>query len=424
MYRIDEYITTYKSHKADFQGVTKRIIRKELSTNPITIERLKCDIITVHDKVVSYIASFFNKLNKEHRLIFRKELVYIRDRTIECFGRLSINIKVSTSLLRKLNNEPTNRPDSPEEFEFHGFENWDGDNMATNLTTPEFLRLAAQTINRNYSGEPLALNAFINSIDLLTELATTEQLREIFFKFIKAKLEGKALECIPTEASSVQEIKSALLTRIKPDSSKVVAGRMLALRPDKTKLVDFTKQAEDLAEALQRSLIIEGISQEKAREMTVDKAVELCRNASSSNLVKSVLASTKFEDPKEVLAKFVTETNTDTQERQVLAFRQHKRGNFNSRGNFNRGRGYRHNSFNGHNNNNNNNAYRNQSSGRGRGTGGSRRNDRTYRQFPEHNVRVAENYSGPSTAQSWRAASAAVTPQAQQNSFQVPYQQN
>lgn len=57
---------------------------------------------------------------------------------------------------------------------------------------------------------------------------------------------------------------------------------MLALKVDRSKMVDFNQQAETLAEAMQRSLIIEGISQAKAREMTIEKTVEVCRNAARS----------------------------------------------------------------------------------------------------------------------------------------------
>lgn len=116
----------------------------------------------------------------------------------------------------------------------------------------------AKTINRNYAGDPLALNAFINSVELLSDFAT-EALKPIFVRFIKSKLEGKAHECIPPDADSSDVIIESLKAQIKPDNSKVIAGRMLALEPDRFKLIEFSTQMEALADALQRSLIIEGI---------------------------------------------------------------------------------------------------------------------------------------------------------------------
>lgn len=193
------------------------------------------------------------------------------------------------------------------------------------------------TINRNYDGNPLCLNAFINSIELLKELSH-DGLRAIFLRFIISKLEGKALESIPANPADVNEIITALSRQIQPDNSKVVAGRLLALRPDRSKLAEFSEQAEKLADSLQRSLIIEGISQAKAREMSIDKTVEVCRGAARSDLVKSVLASTKFDSPKEVIAKYVVESATEDKEKQILAYRAFQRQN-NNRGN--RG-GYNH----------------------------------------------------------------------------------
>lgn len=431
----------FKILKEEFQGVTKRIIRRDLSTNPVTLDNLKRDIIAIHDRVIAYVARFFHILNKTDRLYYRGELIYIRDRTIQCFGKLSIDTEISTSLLSPINVQVTqnnnhsveseSRSPTDEESELDGLEHLF--EMA-HITNIELLRIAASTINRNYDGEPLALNAFINSIDLLSELATTNDLVNLLLKFIKSKLEGRALESIPNDAATIAQIKDALTARIKPDNSKVVAGRMLALRPDRSKMVEFTKQAEELAEALQRSLVIEGISQEKAREMTVEKAVELCRGAARSDLVKSVLASTKFDSPKEVLAKFVTETVTDTQEKQVLAFRQQKRGN-NYRGGQNRGRkgrndrNYQNNSY-GNNYNSygggsyNNNGYRNRGGQRGRGSGRGQQNNynRNWGQNQDRNVRYTENAAGPSAPQAWRAEQN-FQPRQAQNSINIPYQQ-
>lgn len=429
--------------KEEFQGVTKRIIRSDLSTNPETLERLKRDIIAIHDKVVKFVAKFFNRLDDNDRPYYRNELIYIRDRTIKCFGRLSIDIDMSKSLLVPIEAQVTNNIEvelesqgdlGNEETEFLGSPNL----LVTmvEITNVELLRIAAQTINRNYDGDPLALNAFLNSIDLLSDLATSAALQTFLLKFIKSKLEGKALESIPTDVNTIADIKEALRSKIKPDNSKVVAGRMLALRPDRSKMVEFTKQAEELSEALQRSLIIEGISQEKAREMTVEKAVELCRGAARSDLVKSVLASAKFDSPKEVIAKFVTEAATDAQEKQVLAFRQQKRGN-NNRGSYNRGRGrndrnYQNNSY-GSNYNNyggyNGNSYRNRGGQRGRGSDRGRRNDfnrndynSNWRQNRDRNVRFTENTGGPPAPQTWRAEQN-FQPRQAQNPINIPYQQ-
>lgn len=162
---------------------------------------------------------------------------------------------------------------------------------------------------------PLSLASFINSVKLLKSV-TAQNLNDVFLEFVISRLEGKALECIPPNPANVDVIINALEGNIQPDNS-----RLLALRPDRSKLADFTEQAEKLADSLQRSLIIEGISQSKAREMCIEKTVEVCRNAARSDLVKAVLASSKFESPKEVVAKYIVESSTEEKEKQILAYR-------------------------------------------------------------------------------------------------------
>lgn len=89
-------------------------------------------------------------------------------------------------------------------------------------------------------------------------------------------------------------------------------------------------------------MITEGFPEGKAQELTIEKSVEVCRNSAHSDIVKSVLASSKFNTSKEVIAKFITETDTNRAERQVLALRkfqsQNKRGGFNNSVNSSRGR--------------------------------------------------------------------------------------
>lgn len=270
------------------------------------------------------------------------------------------------------------------------------------MSKVDFLAIAGRTINHNYDGDPLGLAAFINSVGLLKEF-TDANLNNIFLRFVKSKLVGKALESIPANPASVDEIIKALEEQIRPDNSKVVAGRLLALRPDKTKMVEFSDQAEKLAEALQRSLIIEGISQTKAREMSIEKTVEVCRGAARSDLVKSILASTKFDSPKEVIAKYVVESSTE-REKQILAFKSYQKqnrghrgnrsnyngnGNNNNRGRYNRSNKNYQNNGNGRNYGNNN--YNDNNRGRNNYNGGNRNNNNDN----DRNVRYAENCDAP-----------------------------
>lgn len=445
------FVVKYQELKKEFQTVKKRIVKTKISKNTNKLNEYRRDIIATHDAIVSHVSGFIHTLRSTDKEYYRNELLYIRDKTIECFGRLRLKIVVSKNLLALVSEGKITNSDSSDESnsdqdisnttiyadagETSLIDTEDENNSSTQsesdegnmaMTVVEFLRISAQTINRNYDGDPLALDAFINSIELLEELATRE-LQTTFLKFIKSKLEGKALESIPADVANVAGIKAALREQIKPDSSKVIAGRMLALRVDRSKMVDFTQQAELLSEALQRSLIVEGISQAKAREMTIEKAVEVCRNASRSDLVKSVLAATPFTAPKEVIAKFVVESATEYKEKQILAYRQtQRRGNNNNQ----RGRGSkngrnfqnnnRSNGYNGGYNNNGNYRGRGNNQGRGRGNGRGRGGYNNQNNgYQEHYVRYTENAGGPG----WRADQQ-TQPQQNLPQAQIPLQRN
>lgn len=196
------------------------------------------------------------------------------------------------------------------------------------MEQPDFLALAAKQLHNVYSGNPLELNAFINSVNLLKTVGGAGNLN-ILKTFVLTKLSGKALESISADPADVDAIITALRANIKPDSSKVVEGKMMALKMDNAKSTEFTKEAEQLAEALQRSLVIEGIPQAKAKSMAVEKTVEMCRQTAKSNLIKSVMASSTFNDPQEVVAKFVVESANDTKDKQIFKFGQQRDRNGN-----------------------------------------------------------------------------------------------
>ncbi|XP_017467528.1 PREDICTED: putative uncharacterized protein DDB_G0278921 [Rhagoletis zephyria] len=222
-------------------------------------------------------------------------------------------------------------------------------NTIAKIATPEqkksFISVCASIIRENYSGDPLSLASFIDKITLIEELSD-ESLTTTFIAFLKSKLEGKARESLPTQISSVSQIKEALSNKIKPDNSKVVAGKISALKVHNNNYSDFAKQVEELADSLERSLIIEGMTQAKAHEMAVEQTINVCRLNSRSDMVKSILASSTFGDSKDVVARTIVEHDNIIQERQVLAFRSRPKRTNNFRGGYRGSNNYRY-----HNNN-------------------------------------------------------------------------
>lgn len=102
----------------------------------------------------------------------------------------------------------------------------------------EYIGNLSRVIKDQYDGDPLKLEPFITAIELANAASTAAQ-QETLVKFIKTKLTGKALETLPAEVQTATGIITALRNKIKPENTKVVMGRLLALRADKTSLIKF-----------------------------------------------------------------------------------------------------------------------------------------------------------------------------------------
>lgn len=191
----------------------------------------------------------------------------------------------------------------------------------------QFANLAAANIRNNFSGDPLALTPFIRSINYLNDLADSDQLKKQLKNFVLTKLEGYASEIVPEETANVEAIIKCLKEKIKPENSKIVEGRMLALKVNKNGIQDFVKQVEDLSDAFRRALVNDDMPHNLAEKQVIDKTIELCRANSRNETVKAVLSASKFDTPKEVVAKFIVESNTTKQEAQINAFRKFQNGN-------------------------------------------------------------------------------------------------
>lgn len=302
-------------------------------------------------------------------------------------------------------------------------------------STSDFLKLAATIINYKFEGDPLKLKAFLADVDLVYE-ATEAANRALCFTFIKRCLSGKALECITDEDDTIEKIKTALKDNIKPESSDVIEGRMMALRVRKGNFTEFTQEAEKLAEAFRRSLVVSGISRAKAQEFTIKKTIELCRKTARFETAKSVISSTKYEQPSEVLATLVTQNEIAKREKAESDAQKNKQGQNKNNTQYNKngrrfgrggGRGGQ-NQYNGNGSNQNfrqngnrDNNQRGNYRGNGQNRGYQNRGGR-----PEHTIRfVSGNSPGPAHGQIFYPQQQMLQqPQQQQQQdqiFQIPY---
>ncbi|XP_036347513.1 conserved oligomeric Golgi complex subunit 2-like [Rhagoletis pomonella] len=111
-------------------------------------------------------------------------------------------------------------------------------------------------------------------------------------------------------------------------------------------------RVEELSDALERSLIIEGMTQSKAHEMALEQTVNVCRLNTRSDLVKSFLSSTTLSDSKDVVAKMIVEQNNQVKERQVY----NNNGRYNNNGTRHNGNNFNNSNRSSNNSNRNNNS--------------------------------------------------------------------
>lgn len=212
-------------------------------------------------------------------------------------------------------------------------------NSNTNMpqSKSDFFKLADGHINYKYEGDPLKLEAFIEDIELIDEMAE-EGNKATALKLIRTKVTGRAREYLPDKIDSVKDIVDALKRHIKPDSSQVIEGRLTALRVQKSNFTKFSEEAEKLAEAFRRSLVVEGFTREKAHELPIRKTKELCRRVTHSDVVKGIIASSTFDTPAEVIAKMITEGEVAQKEKKEKEMYEKRPNNkFNNNKKFGKG---------------------------------------------------------------------------------------
>lgn len=325
----------YEKLEVDFAVWKRSIIRRNASILPNIIKVRTDGILNTYNDIVKLFKPIFAGENDRLKATTKARLLEYRKDLINCFLILNVKAEMPNDLTKEIKlkaEEPTK------------------DEMATEKF--KYINNISKIICNNYRGDSNGLNAFLTAIDLANDITEPEQ-QPILVKYIKTKLEGIALEAIPENVLTANNIVDALRSKIKTENSKVVLGRYMALRAERSSLTKFQTDAEELSDQLRRAYISEGMTQQLAEKMTIDKTVDMCRLSAKTNLVKSVLASSDFKNPKDVLAKLITESTAENSENSILYYRSNTyRGNM-QRGNSNRGfRGNFRGNFNGYRNNN------------------------------------------------------------------------
>lgn len=372
----DELTQKYKLERIEYDRLYKCLhatINRKVSKE--TFDSNLHSFVDKYNAILHIFIEGHSNLTKEQGYKVKETYSSLRDKTLKLFTQLKLHIVV---------------PIDFKDIDLHTLEDvsdTESENMA--LSKEDFYALATKGI-KNYAGNPLSLQAFLNSLKLMQEMAGDTH-AALLISIVMTKLEGNAQDAVDPNSKTLDEIINALKGDIKPESSKVLEARLAALRFDRTKVQEFCKESEELAENLKRSLVIEGVTASKATEMVIDKTVEMCRACTRSDLVKAVLSATKYDNHKEVVAKLVLESSTEVKEKQVLAYKARGRFDKRNRGNGRGGqynnrqgqyRGGQNGGYRGNNQRGNNRQFTNSNRGRGRGRG--------YYGNNQHSVRVIE----------------------------------
>lgn len=333
---------TLKDERDAFQSVTKLILKEKLSKKPETLLDYRIKIINAYNRLNRYCHQRYPSASEEGKQTLLLNSDYAKEKFKECLVKLNCKYTLSDEPFQVVNETDVPLPTIEESTESNQETNSSGkstpslqdseNSLSSSISgekqpvtmaqdRAEVLTLCKNVLQTDYKGEPLELESFINKINMLKDLVETVNVPTLF-AYVKIKLSGKALEALKPTDNTVERIITSLRERIKPENSDVIKGKMTALRLANKSIQEFAKQAEDLSEAFKRSLVIEGFPENKAHQLTIEKTIDICRESAYSDVVKSVLASSKFTTAQDVISKFITETDKSKTEKQVLAVRQ------------------------------------------------------------------------------------------------------
>lgn len=283
-----------------FQSAASDFLENTNSSNEDLINVLDC-----YNAVIVYSEVDFDTKRRTTKEHIRETIEVNRITIRRCYDQLKIPLTLPGNLLSTIH--------------FLPFSSKKGTNPTVVTMTQsksDFFKMASAVMKDKFEGDPLKLDSFITDAEFIESMTEAEN-KDTFLKFIKTKIAGRAKECLPDDASitSLKSIIDALKKEIKPDSSLIIEGKMATLRLVKGDFTKFAEQAEKMAEAYRRSLIFESFTREKAGELTIRKTKEICRRVAYSDVAKSVIDSTQYNNPAEVIATLITQSDIARREK-------------------------------------------------------------------------------------------------------------
>lgn len=202
---------------------------------------------------------------------------------------------------------------------------------------PFDIKTATALIN-TYDGSPSELDAFVDSVSLLSDLTDQEHIATAI-KFIKTRLIGKARSAFPPNPQTLVDITNAIKQACKsvetPDS---ILAKMKATR-NKGDQQKFCEEIETLSQKLPTLYIENQIPPNVANKMATKAGVDTLINGVSNTELKIILKANEFDSIQKAIKKI---NESQSEQSQVFSFqsRGRGRGNNSQTSNFYRSRSY------------------------------------------------------------------------------------
>lgn len=377
---------TLKIEQQKFNAVAKRILKKNLSTNPETLNSYQVNIVTAYNNFIDYVTKEVVNLRKQDedlKDVFLSSSTQVKQKLIKCFKKLNLLYAftgspfervIDTKLVPFRNNDPLTDEDSSDNQE-NNDDNDDNDSNGNNSanddnndnndddmalpTEIEFVNAYSKVIP-SFDGTFGKLRSCIDALSIIRDAAGTHE--AVAVNLIKSKFTDDGRDCLLDTDDTVQKIIDRLKGSIKGETSESVIAKMQNIKQKDKPTSKFVKEIQDLAISLKSVFISEGVPHNLADKFVVQQSVLAMKHNASLDKVKLVMEAGKFDTLNEAIAKFISTSNETASHDSVMFMSQNKFNRFGRHNNYNNGpqRGqrnysnYRGNNSRGYYNNNNN----------------------------------------------------------------------
>lgn len=158
----------------------------------------------------------------------------------------------------------------------------------------DLITLVNQLIPDQYNGNISGKYKFIEQCNILKDRGTTQSERNLLFNCVKNKLTGRAYNCIPTDANSIDNIITALETNIKADSIEAIGRNLDSLKLTNMSNDKFRENLRKYISDLERCYIALGVTDESTKVIIQEKAVSILMKQIPDLAAQSMLMSAQI----------------------------------------------------------------------------------------------------------------------------------